>query len=350
MNKSEFEEPNEKISDLDTDFFEVGYSKDTITPTLVLFFILGVISGIGGSIGILWYERNSSNRFRTIINQLVATGSWFILLYIFFVYIPDGMRFCFGPFSELFCDIEIFIKNVLWSCQLLTLDLILVLRYTFIFHVKNFAVINDDILALILNLSIVVVSIWISMVKRFTPGNLPLSYFLCSGTDPNQGHDDGFYLQTPRKYNTARILLVLTVVLHLIMVPRILYYRIIVERKNEVIELGSNGNNRIERNNETNSPSKNRMFSSSNGNKIILDIVSHGALWATILSMGIANQLADNIEPKEFSLGKHMIIVHFMHVYGPVIGVGTTLILLLTVKFSLFNMMWKKISGIFLRT
>ena len=119
-------------------YFQEFYSHQGLTPITACVFVFGTVIGIFGPIGIIWYERNCSNRFRTVVNQMVSTGSWFVLLSVVFVFIPDCIRLlCVGPFSEEMCDLQIFVKNVLWSCILLTLDTILVLRYIFIFYVKK---------------------------------------------------------------------------------------------------------------------------------------------------------------------------------------------------------------------
>ena len=192
-----------------SNFFQEFYSHQSLTPITVCVYVLGIVMVLPGSIGLMWYERNCSNRFRTVVNQLVSIGSSFLILYISLVFIPDGIRLLYaGPFSEGFCDLQIFVKNATWIGLMLTLDAVLVLRYIFIFHVKNFAVINDDVLALVIGLSIFWISLWGAIVKRFTPGNFQISYYLCNGLNPNVSLDDEGNVETVSKYNTGRIIIV----------------------------------------------------------------------------------------------------------------------------------------------
>ena len=332
-------------TEVDNDFFEEYFSSKELSVARIGIFVLGIVIGIFGPIGLIWYERNCKNRFRTVINQLVATDAWFILLWCLFVYIPDGARFSYGPFGELFCDIEIFLKNVLWSCMLITLDVILMLRYAFIFYVKNFAVINDDVLALILNLSIVIVSIWLSVVKRFTPGNLPLSYYLCSGLNPNQNLTKGSYLSTPKKYNTGRLVLVISFVLHLVMIPRIAYYQFITNKKEQTIQLGTiNSRDRLDvLNNQVCPSGRIPIPTVLNKNKHIIDMVTYTAVLVTLCIVGILIGMSDSVEPKHFNLEKNHWIPLSMQLYGPAIGGIAILTVLMAMTTTDRKGIWRQI-------
>ena len=54
-------------------YFQEFYSHQGLTPITACVFVFGTVIGIIGPIGIIWYERNCSNRFRTVVNQLVST-------------------------------------------------------------------------------------------------------------------------------------------------------------------------------------------------------------------------------------------------------------------------------------
>ena len=199
------------------DFFEGVFSYESLTPTTVIIYVFGLLIGVLGPWSIIWYERNCSNRFRTILNQMFARASWYVIVNTIFVMIPEGIRFFYGPYGKTFCDLLFFLKNILWSGILLTLDTILILRYIFIFTKKNFAVINDDVLARIFNLSVLFVATWASVVKRFTPGQLPINYYLCCGKDANEGSDEN---RTDESL-LLLLLLFLLLLLLLFLLPRV---------------------------------------------------------------------------------------------------------------------------------
>ena len=338
----------ERNNTIENDYFEEFYSDTNFSLPNICLFVMGIITGIFGSIGVIWYERNCRNRFRTVINQLVATEAWFVLLWCLLVYIPNGARFYYGPFGELFCDINIFFKNVLWSLVLLTLNVILMLRYTFIFHVKNFAVINDDVLTLILNLSILMISIWASIVKRFTPGKLPLAYYLCSGLNPNQDLDED-YLTSPKKYNPGLLVFVFSCVVHLVMLPRIFYYRLVTERNGHQIQLGTLN---IARQNDVSNQEvipagRINVPSSLNNNKDILDIITHVFLLIAILVIGVLVKMSDGVSPKNLNLEENHWILLARQFYMPVLGNIVILILLFTMNTMDRSKIWRKFSSLF---
>ena len=327
---------DEMVSDVNNtnvehDYFKDVYSYKNLSPITILTFALVVIIAIIGVIGIIWFERNCINTFRTVINQMVATGAW-CLLFVLLVCVFDGGRFLNGPYGEIICDIEAFSKNTLWSVLLFTLDVILVLRYIFIFHVKNFAVINDDVLALVLISSIWLVSIWMSIVKRFTPGRLPLNYYLCAGFNPNENLEDGSYLKDLTKYNTGRIILVFSLLLHLLMMPRIFYYQLVIHKKEQPIQLGianiENPGDTLD--SKVVSTGRMNMVKSFNTNKIMLDLVTHIAILVVVFGFGIVVMIADNMDAKNFNLEKYRWIPLTIQIYGPLLSVIAVLTFLLT--------------------
>ena len=335
-------------STAEPDYFENVYSYKSLTPIKICFFITGSILGILGPSIIIWYERNCGNRFRTIINQMIATGGWYLLAYTMLMYIPDGVRFVYGPFGEVYCDIHVFVKNMLWSCLLLTLDVILILRYVFIFTLKNFAVINDDILAKILNQTILLVSIWASVVKRFTLGKLPMYYYLCAGTDPNEGLGVGHYLTIPRKYNTGRIIVILSFLLHLLLIPRILYYQLITDRNEQPLELGTVNNESTNHISDVQIPSVNRKKAiiSGNQNKIVFGIVPQIFVFLSFVGIGILIRIADSVEPTNFNLEEYHWISDSLIIYAPSTGCIALLAVIFTGN-SIREFIWRKIKFTF---
>ena len=184
---------------LQIDHFNEVYSDELFTPIIGLVFVVGLIIGTLGPISIIWYERNCGNRFRTIINQLFAISAWYMLAHVSLVYIPEGVRFVYGPYGKTYCDMLTVLLNILWIGVMLTLDIILILMYAFIFVLKHFAVINGDISTKLVSRSILFVAIWAAIVKRMARGKLPLNFYLCCGVNPNENEEEGTYLGSPQK-------------------------------------------------------------------------------------------------------------------------------------------------------
>ena len=325
------------------DYFEDFYSYNSYNPHTVLVFMIGIFSGILGPISVIWYERNCGNRFRTVLNQLFATEAWYILFYTLLIYIPDGLRFVIGPFDDLFCDIHVVFQNTMWHCILLTADLMIILRYLFVFRIKNFAIIDDDLLAMSINLSIPIISIWIAIVRRFTPGRLPLYYYLCSGLDPNEGNGNGSYLAKFPKYNVGRIVVVVSFFLHLVMLPRFLHYQLVTRRKDQPVRLGN-----LEANQSLDSYNKGiRCINRARGtrlrdeHKTLFGLISQFTLLMCLLAFGFAIKSGIGIEPMRFNEEKNHWIPLSMLIYGPVAASSSCIIIVFVKNAQLRQKIWQ---------
>ena len=104
--------------------------------------------------------------------------------------------------------------------------------------------INDDVLATVLNMSIVLIATWTSLVKTFTVGEAPLHYYICAGIDPNKGEALGTYQSHPKKYNASLFLVIGSSILHLVLLTKIFLFQWKSEKKVKPIELGDLGQQR----------------------------------------------------------------------------------------------------------
>ena len=221
------------------DFFGDLYSDSVLKQATMSTFYTGVIFGLLLEFGIIWYERGGGNqRYRTAINQLFSTVSWIVIAFIFFVYIPEGVRFLVGPLNPVICDFHFILKNFFSACFILTFDCITLLRYVFIFKLSNFAIINDDLIAKFLQLTILLTSVWVAAVKRMSVGRMPLAYLLCAGKDPDEEQfvshpDDVIY-----KFDTTGILVVVSVVFNFFVFIKIFIYQRKMEQSTQNIQLG----------------------------------------------------------------------------------------------------------------
>ena len=107
METNDIEKPfNDSISYLnitnENEFFKELYSNTGLKQFTVVIFFLGLIFGLLLEFGIIWYEKFGNHPYRTTINQLFSTVSWFVISYIIFVYIPDGVRYLIGPLNSSF--------------------------------------------------------------------------------------------------------------------------------------------------------------------------------------------------------------------------------------------------------
>ena len=327
------------------DFFQGVYSNTSFTPITILVFLMGVIIGTFGPVSIIWYERNCDNRFRTVLNQLFARSAWYLLAYTMLVYIPEGARFLVGPYSELYCDFHVFFRNILWVAILLTLDCIVLLRYVFVFSLKNFAVICDDVLAMFFNLAILLIAIWGSFVKRVTPGNLPINYYLCSGKDPNEDGGDGHYLNTPQKYNTGRIIIAMSFLLHVVLVPRVLYYQLKTVRDQQPLQLGTLENEGSNQNSDGPRSTRKRIntLKNLNNNATILDMATQITFLVSLSIIAVAIINSEHLEPRMLNLDEYKYIPFTIQIYGPFVGFLAIHTILFTRNVVMRQRLWRKV-------
>ena len=107
------------------------------------------------------------------------------------------------------------------------------------FRLSNFAVINDGIIAVSLNLSILFIAIWTTIIKRFSVGILPLNHYICSGINPQENLGTKAYQSMAKKYNSSLIVVSLCFLLHVGLGPKILMFKRRSEKKVEPIILGN---------------------------------------------------------------------------------------------------------------
>ena len=87
--------------------------------------------------GIVWFERFGTDNKRTLINKLVSSQCWSAIQYFAICQFIDILRYFVGPFPEWFCFFHLVLRNVIVIQIVLWMDVIAVVRYIFIFWLKN---------------------------------------------------------------------------------------------------------------------------------------------------------------------------------------------------------------------
>lgn len=100
--------------------------------------------------------------YRTLINQLVSSLLVRSIIFSFTVEVLDIAFYIIGPFPLLLCYLELFLRSSLTMQGILYLDSIFIIRYLFVFHMKNPTATQDDF--------------WIRFLNIWTSGNFLLQY------------------------------------------------------------------------------------------------------------------------------------------------------------------------------
>jgi len=87
--------------------------------------------------GIIWYEQCGSDLKRILINQLVSSFGWIALNGYILIVVPDLLMYFYRPLPLWFCYLNILYRNIVVVYCFLLLDAIIIVRYAFIFWLKD---------------------------------------------------------------------------------------------------------------------------------------------------------------------------------------------------------------------
>ncbi len=163
------------------EFYELDASKVSAIVASCIFIFLASPS----LLLVIWYEKFGSAHNRTLINQFVASTCWCFVAYNVFGQIPELLLTIFGPFNENFCFLHSVLKNTILTQLVLILTGIPVVKYVYIFVVKNPSCQNDDFICIITNLACALNGFIAQFVLHYMPGSNSHPYYFCSGTLPD---------------------------------------------------------------------------------------------------------------------------------------------------------------------
>jgi len=133
MNFSTSLETNDRTSD------ENPYKYITIVIQVFL-----IILNVHIFYSIIWYERYGTDNKRTIVNKFVSGICWTGICWNLTVQVIIIIRFWLGPFNYYACFWYILSRRTLTTVGVMLMNAITIIRYIFIFWLKNPAIFNDD--------------------------------------------------------------------------------------------------------------------------------------------------------------------------------------------------------------
>ena len=157
---------------------------------------------------IVRYEKEKQNR--TLINQLVAWLFHVMATPNNFIHIMFIIRYSFGTLPPFFCYLDLLARPGLVTFQLLLLDAICVIRYIFVFNLKNPTAVQDDFWTLFIVMFLFGLSFIPHVVFIMLPGNNPNYFYLCLGEIPKNHYN------TKTKFNwILSIVLLFSILAHI---------------------------------------------------------------------------------------------------------------------------------------
>ena len=136
--------------------------------------------------GIIWFEMNGTGNGngRTLVNKLISSLCFSGILYFIFGQYGDMVRYVYGPVPSNVCFVQIVLKNAISSQIILYLTACSVIKYIFIFWIKNPAAVDDGFWSRLLSSWIIGFSFIFNFVLFFLPGRQPLFFYICADIDP----------------------------------------------------------------------------------------------------------------------------------------------------------------------
>ena len=163
------------------EFYELNPSKvGAIAASCIFIFLVSPVSFL-----VIWYEKFGSAHNRTLINQFVTSTCWCCVAYNVLGQIPELLLIIFGPFDETFCFFHSVLKNTILTQLVVIITLISVVKYVYIFVIKNPSGKNDDFICFFTNLACALNGSIAQFVLFYMPGSNSHPYYFCSGRLPD---------------------------------------------------------------------------------------------------------------------------------------------------------------------
>jgi len=145
-------------------------------------------------LSIISYEHNHY-RYRTLINQLLTKLALIVLSSNILSQLPNTLIYIVGPLPWYICYPQMILFPMLTGASILLTNAITVVRYLFIFCVKNPTSIQDDFWAEFINMWALLASFLGNLLYFLLPGKNPHRLYICMGSAPSD------YLDLPSKMN-----------------------------------------------------------------------------------------------------------------------------------------------------
>jgi len=133
---------------------------------------------------LIWYEKCESNHTRSLKNLFVSAGCWTTLIYNAISQTVEVVIAIKGSMCPSFCYLHLLLKNVLTMQYAWQNTSMLIIKYLYIFVLKNPSGQNDDFRCFFVNFLITLLATLSQIVFLFLPGKNPYIYYTCSGEIP----------------------------------------------------------------------------------------------------------------------------------------------------------------------
>jgi len=214
--------PNLSVGD---DFFAPAFENGPLKTRVIVLSILYLFFIIPSGLGIIWYERFGSDLKRNLINRLLTCVCWTGLIFYSIVQPIETARYIFGPLPESLCLFHLMYKNVLNLQTILFFDGVTVAHYFYVFGLKDPMRFKDDFWHFLVTIWVLSFGFFTQFVFVFLPGHQPISFYLCSGSDPRS---NGTEIIVKKNY-IFNILMLISLIVQISVAIRFVIHRLKID-------------------------------------------------------------------------------------------------------------------------
>lgn len=159
--------------------FENSPSKIILTTLSIIFCLFNLYL----TLGIIWYERFSSDNRRTLMNRLVSLICLELAKWLVLCQSVDIIRYIVGPFSVTFCNLHNILKLAARIQLLLLFNCMQITKYVFVFYLRNPSAVTEEFWSLSICICSSSLSIISSFVIVYLNEQQTIGFYLCSDSD-----------------------------------------------------------------------------------------------------------------------------------------------------------------------
>jgi len=148
------------------------YDYDTSLKIGIFFSLLNMVTTTPLLYSITWYVKYGTNHHNTLLNQLIAVTCWNGIVYNIFSEPLQILVTSFGPFDEWVCFVQMIVKNIHILHLLLVTIAMTIVKYLYIFVMKNPGAFICEYWCLFINLAIILLASISELVFGILPGTV----------------------------------------------------------------------------------------------------------------------------------------------------------------------------------
>ena len=139
-------------SNITEDYFSGLFeNRSSKISAVIVSFCLNILNVVL-AYGIIWYDRYGIDKKQNLMNKLITSICWVLIITVPILQLFEIPRYFFGPQPALFCFIQMVIKKASKWQLLLLLDASILTRYIFIFWLKNPNAVHDGFWSIFVNI------------------------------------------------------------------------------------------------------------------------------------------------------------------------------------------------------